>query len=278
MGRNLRVDYSNEAGGGDAGGGNTNKHEQQSHQQAEHWQKMQAAQQQNQQQQPPQPPQHYQQPQQQQMPPIGVPLPDNVSAPDAISRTLSAMDPNELLTVISHLKTMANTEPQQVNSLFTQQPQLAYAVFQALVQMGLVDATVLNQLIDTSRPQALPPQPPPQPTPLPFQPPPQQQHYAPPQSVQPPHFPPHFQQPTMMGTPPVHHQGYPPPPMPQLPQRPPGMTDENWESIRHLCMMPQQQVDMMADPNQRNQILGLRQQYGHFFQQPQPQQYRPMGY
>lgn len=268
MNRTLRVDYSNEAGGGDAGPA-ASKHEQQTHQQAQHWQQMQQAQQQMGQALPPQPSPQFGAGQS--LPPLGVTLPENVSAPDAISRTLSAMDPNELLTVVSHLKNMSNNDPGQVTQLLQQQPQLAYAVFQALLLMGLVDTSILGQLVSTGQ-QAQAPQPPPQPTSAPYQPPPQQFHPPPPQ--QPPQFPPHFQQQPMMGTPPVHSHGYPPPPIPQHLQKPPNFSAQEWESVRQVCSLPQQQIDSL-DPNQRNSLMQLRQSYGHYFPQMQPQ-FRPL--
>lgn len=276
MNRTLRVDYSNEAGGGDA----SSKHEQQTHQQAQHWQQQQQQmqQQQNQPSQPQAPPQVPTQ----QLPQVGVTLPDNVSAPDAISRTLAAMDPNDLLSAVSSLKNLSTANPQEAKNVLTQYPQLCYAVFQSLLLMGLVDPGVLGQLLETS--QRTQPQQPAQPqqTPFQYQPPAQQYPQQPPQYPQqppaqyphqppphqPPPFPPQYGQQPMMGTP-VHNQGYPPPPNPQQPQKPPHIPDEQWQSIRTICNFSQHEIDMQ-NPREREGLMAIRHQYLPYFSQPQP--------
>ena len=79
--------------------------------------------------------------------PEGTMPPTTVSVPDAISRTLSAIPPAELLEVMKQLKVVATSNPEQAKNLLTASPQLAYAVFQAMLMMGLVDPTVLQTMV-----------------------------------------------------------------------------------------------------------------------------------
>ena len=67
--------------------------------------------------------------------------------PEAIGRTLSAIPHAELLEVMKQLKVVATSNPEQAKNLLTASPQLAYAVFQAMLMMGLVDPTVLQTMV-----------------------------------------------------------------------------------------------------------------------------------
>ena len=85
--------------------------------------------------------------------PRGATLPTNVNPTDSISRTLSAFPPAELLQVISQLKAIATSSPDQARNLLVSSPQLAYAVVQAMLLMGIIDAPTLQSIM--SNPTAL---------------------------------------------------------------------------------------------------------------------------
>ncbi|KAI5843481.1 hypothetical protein DFP73DRAFT_595306 [Morchella snyderi] len=96
--------------------------------------------------------------------PPGVEMPAGLSAPDAISRTLSALSPPQLLEILGQMKSLIATEPQKAMELLRQAPQLSYAIFQALLLMNLVDTSVLTQVIENAAapaPAVVPPPPPP---------------------------------------------------------------------------------------------------------------------
>ena len=205
--------------------------------------------------------------------PPGMDLPPNLQAPDAISKTLNAMPADQLLDVLSQFKTLAAAEPQKATALLSQAPQLSYAIFQALILLGLVEPNILTSLLQQPPPQQ--PQAPPQPQqpPMPAypaygQPPPQQAQYAPPPQHQQPAYPPY-------GQPPQQHPGYvPTPPQPQPQWQPPPQQHVYQAPPQPQAQVPpdqQQLVDQIMamsaeqiyalDPVARDQILQLRDMY-----------------
>lgn len=260
MGRTLRVDYSNDNGGG---AGNRNDHQKQN-------------------QSLPQPPQFDMakgmppgaQPNgTDALPPLpqGTTLQDGLQAPDAISRTLSTLPVPQLLDIISQMKGLCATEPGKATALLQQAPQLSYAIFQALLLLGLVDTNVLSSLLQQVPPQQVPPQqqpPPQQPPPMPYGQPP---GMPPPQYGQPPQFPPqqHAQYPPQQQqqhyapTPPVQHQAYQPPPPQQQPpphQQAPPAGDQQ-ALIAQVMGMSREQI-FALEPPARDQIMALRASWG----------------
>lgn len=116
--------------------------------------------------------------------PSGVDIPAGLNAPDAISRTLSALPPPQLLEIMGQMKGLVTTDPLKATELLRQAPQLSYAIFQALLLMNLVDTSVLTQVIENAAapaaapvPVAAPPPPPPPPV-VPVQQQPVPQQYA----------------------------------------------------------------------------------------------------
>ncbi|KAF2863901.1 hypothetical protein K470DRAFT_254771 [Piedraia hortae CBS 480.64] len=186
--------------------------------------------------------------------PAGVPLPPNISAPDAISQTLANMPVQQLLDTISQLKNLAHSNPQQATMLFSNMPQLGYATFQALLLLGLVDTSVLSSLIQQTQ-QAPPPQP------APIMPP----GYGQSRPLYPPH--PGFPPPTMhhyAPTPPVQHPAYAAPPQvpPQMPQTQPLPTDpKQLAVVQQILSMTKEQIYAL-DEGTRGQLMTLRQMYG----------------
>lgn len=244
MGRELRVDFSHVGGKEDtAPAGYTAQPSQ-----------------------PPHLPNGYNQPPPQMpsgLPPLppGVDLQPSLTCPDAISKTLSTLPAPQLLDILSQMKGLVMGDPAKATELLKQAPQLSYAIFQALLLMGLVDTSVLASVVEqASQPaqQALSQPPPQQHIPIPR--PPFQQ--APPQIQQQQQI--YAQYPPMPGpmhipTPPVHHQAYQPPPPIQQQQPPPVQQPGQEELLKQVLAMSQQQIDGLP-PVERNQIMALRQQ------------------
>ncbi|EPE26190.1 RNA-binding, RBD [Glarea lozoyensis ATCC 20868] len=250
MNRKLRVDFSNDAGGDDDNNNSNNNYNNN-----------------NNSYQPPPPPNgmHMGQPpnnaNSSSLPPlpVGIDLPPNLSCPDAISRTLHTLPPAQLLDVLSQMKTLATTDPAKATELLNQAPQLSYAIFQALLLMGLVESEALASVVQSNAPA---PAPAPVPTP--------QQGYPPqpasgyPAGYPPP--PPHMsgqlgmpmgstptQAHSMYAPPPAQHR---PPPVQQQPQNP-----EADALMQQVLAMPQEMIDSLP-PNDRAQLMALRASYG----------------
>lgn len=188
--------------------------------------------------------------------PPGVDLPPGLTCPNAISQTLNTLPPPQLLGLLSQMKELVMTDPGKAIALLVGAPQLSYAIFQALLLMGLVDTTVLASVVDqesqTNQPPPQQQQPlPSQPTPVYQPPPPSQPIYQQYPATPTQHTALPSTQPMPYQPPPVQH----PPPQPQ-----PGQE----ELLKQVLAMPQQQVDLLP-PTERNQIMLLRQQYGGRF-------------
>lgn len=88
--------------------------------------------------------------------PAGINLPPGVTITDHISRTLNTLPPTQLLDILSSMKQLCVTDPARAGDLLTQAPQLSYAVFQALLLMGLVSPEAINSVLE---PGSAPPPP-----------------------------------------------------------------------------------------------------------------------
>lgn len=176
--------------------------------------------------------------------PPGKELPAGVTATDAISRTLNTLPPAQLLDVLAQMKQLASTDAARATELLTQAPQLSYAIFQALLLMGLVSPEAINSVVDTSA-----------------GPPPQQQHQAAPPPVQAPPVPipgyPGFHPAPFTHTPPVPG-GYAPPPQ-QVPAPAPVAPDQA-SLLAQVMALPQETIDRLPEA-ERNQVLVLRAQF-----------------
>lgn len=175
--------------------------------------------------------------------PMGVELPPGLTCPDAISKTLSTLPPPQLLDILSQMKGLVMGDPHRATELLKQAPQLSYAIFQALLLMGLVDSSLLASVVEQSAAANAPPLPAQIPA-RPYQPP--GQAPAPFQGYNQGHAP----------TPPIQQQPYQPPPV-STPAFPPGQED----LIRQLLVLSQSDIDKLA-PGERQQIMMIRQQYG----------------
>ncbi|KAI1461729.1 hypothetical protein F4805DRAFT_413139 [Annulohypoxylon moriforme] len=82
--------------------------------------------------------------------PPGKELPPGVTATDAISRTLNTLPPSQLLDILSQMKSLSTTDPARATELLQAAPQLSYAIFQALLLMGLVSPEAIHSVVETS--------------------------------------------------------------------------------------------------------------------------------
>ncbi|PHH72680.1 hypothetical protein CDD80_4385 [Ophiocordyceps camponoti-rufipedis] len=84
--------------------------------------------------------------------PAGKEIPPGLTCTDAISRTLNTLPPPQLLDILGQMKTLASSDPQRATELLQQAPQLAYAVFQALLVMGLVSPEAIQAVAEPGAP------------------------------------------------------------------------------------------------------------------------------
>ncbi|KAL2260655.1 hypothetical protein VTK26DRAFT_5258 [Humicola hyalothermophila] len=168
--------------------------------------------------------------------PQGKDLPPGVTCTDAISRTLNTLPPAQLLDILQQMKTLATSDPARATELLTQAPQLGYAVFQALLIMGLVSPDAINSVLDPTGAAA--PVPPPAP-------------------------------PAGYGTPPVPAVaaaaaggGYAPPPAAAAPApAAPAPAPQDPEALMRAVMeLPQETIDQLPEA-ERQQIMALRANY-----------------
>lgn len=164
--------------------------------------------------------------------PAGITLPPGVSVTDHISRTLNTLPPSQLLDILSSMKQLCVNDPSRATDLLTQAPQLSYAVFQALLLMGLVSPEAINSVLEPG--SAPPPVPAPAPAPTGY--PPAPVGYAPPPSAAP--------------TPVA------PPPAPAAPA-----SDPNSDAlIQQVLSLPDEVIAALPEA-ERAQILQLRAQF-----------------
>lgn len=183
--------------------------------------------------------------------PAGKELPPNVTATDAISRTLNTLPPSQLLDILTQMKALASSDPARATELLQQAPQLAYAVFQALLLMGLVSPEAIHSVIEAGgAPSATPVQA--APIGYPLQPP-------------APGFPP-VPVPGANNTPPVSGTPYAPPPQQISYGAPPppaaGALGQDPDALmRQVMELPMETINMLPEA-ERQQILALRASFG----------------
>jgi len=68
---------------------------------------------------------------------------------DAITQTLAAVPAGQLEEVLGRMKGLIGTSPSEARHLLTAQPQLAYALFQSMLMMDLVDPAVIARMTHT---------------------------------------------------------------------------------------------------------------------------------
>lgn len=189
--------------------------------------------------------------------PLGVDIPAGLNAPDAISRTLSALPPPQLLEIMGQMKGLVTTDPLKATELLRQAPQLSYAIFQALLLMNLVDTSVLTQVIENAAAPAAAPVPVAAPPPPPLPP------VVPAQQPAPQQYAVYHPVPT-----PPQAQYVPPPPQQQQqqqqpqPQPQPQLQNDPQRAAliqQVLSLTPEQIGALPAD--QQTQIMMLKHQF-----------------
>ncbi|OAA67590.1 Nucleotide-binding, alpha-beta plait [Cordyceps fumosorosea ARSEF 2679] len=158
--------------------------------------------------------------------PPGKDIPPGLTCTDAISRTLNTLPPAQLLDILTQMKTLATNDPQRATELLQQAPQLGYAVFQALLLMGLVSPEAIQSVIEPGVP-------------------------APAPAVQ-------QQQPPTNYAP----VGYPQAQQPAANPPPAAAAGQDTDSLmRALMDLPQSQIDQLPE-SERQQVMALRAAFG----------------
>lgn len=193
--------------------------------------------------------------------PQGVDPPEGLTCTNAISRTLGTLPPQQLLEVLSQMKSLVTNDPATATALLKQAPQLSYAIFQALLLMNLVSTDTLTEVVDHA------PAPPPAAAPalapagLPIHAPPPQQYQQPPYG-QPQGYPPHPRASAPSGYAPTPPQaGYGAPPQAAAPPTAAAGGQDMDVLVQQVLAMPQELIDSLA-PAERAQIMALRAQFG----------------
>ncbi|KAM3464114.1 hypothetical protein MY5147_004549 [Beauveria neobassiana] len=163
--------------------------------------------------------------------PPGKDIPPGLTCTDAISRTLNTLPPAQLLDILTQMKALASSDPQRAAELLQQAPQLSYAVFQALLLMGLVSPEAIQSVVEPGTAPS-----------------------APPVQQQPPvgyGAVPGYPQVAATNTPPVGGAGMPF-------AAPAAAAGQDTEGLmRALMELPQAQIDMLPE-SERQQVMALR--------------------
>ncbi|KAG0306240.1 hypothetical protein BGZ98_002748 [Dissophora globulifera] len=77
-----------------------------------------------------------------------------INSADAISAVLATMTPQNVYDIIASMKVLALNEPDKATALLNANPQLSYAVFQALIMMNLIEPSALQRMFPNA---AIPP-------------------------------------------------------------------------------------------------------------------------
>ena len=167
--------------------------------------------------------------------PQGKELPAGVTSADAISRTLNTLPPAQLLDVLQQMRTLATTDPARCAELLNVAPQLSYAVFQAMLLMGLVQPDAINSVLET--PIAVPPP-----------------------AAAPPYG---YNAPAAVPTPPYGAgQGYAPPPVAAAPAPAPTAAQEGLgDIIDALLKLTPEEINSL-NPEDREQVLAVLAAHG----------------
>ncbi|KAF9027525.1 hypothetical protein BDZ89DRAFT_1160759 [Hymenopellis radicata] len=202
--------------------------------------------------------------------PPGIKVPPGTSPMDTISHTLGTMNPTRLTEVLAQMKAFVITHPDHARKVLQTNPQLAYALFQALVLNNIVDPSILQRMREASgmsAPPAPPPsaQLPPPAVPATYPPPPMQQYPGyPPMPPAPMMYPPpgpnsYYRPPLAPG------MGAPPPPpqqsQAQMPASLAGVSEEQRAVLLQVLNMTPDRINALPE-GERAAIQQLRAQFG----------------
>ncbi|KAG2177286.1 hypothetical protein INT43_007943 [Umbelopsis isabellina] len=87
------------------------------------------------------------------------PVQDSRSATDQISGTLASMNPQQLYTLMTQMKQLATDRPDYTRQFLNTNPQITYALFQAMVMMNIVDPNIITRILANAPQGNVPPQP-----------------------------------------------------------------------------------------------------------------------
>ncbi|TPX62296.1 hypothetical protein PhCBS80983_g00534 [Powellomyces hirtus] len=68
---------------------------------------------------------------------------------EAINKLLASYPPEQMLEVLAQMKVHIQSSPDQVRTLLTEQPQLSYALFQALLVMNVVEPAIMQRILQS---------------------------------------------------------------------------------------------------------------------------------
>lgn len=172
--------------------------------------------------------------------PEGVPIPPGVSATDVITQTIASLPPNQLMDILTQMKALTTHAPEQARHLLVTNPQLAYAIFHAMLMMNVVDPVVVQSVVSETAPAAGVPAPP----------------------------PPMHMEPVMAPAPPPQPhplQGYPPMPAQPMPAAPPlqapQLDEQQRMLLQQVLQLTPEQIQALP-PDQRAGIMQLKAQFG----------------
>lgn len=190
-------------------------------------------------------------------PPLhGNPVPPE-AAPEAITKAVASLPPEQMYELMKQMKWCIQHNPQEARQLLLHNPQLAYALLQAQVVMRIVDLDTAQNLLHRGNPRGPLLQAPPHSAPVR---PPDDSHYRPPLERDWYHGPPGGPHPPRgprphHDTPPPHYFG---PPSDD-------MSHEDHEKaalLMQVLSLTDEQIQMLP-PDQRNNILRLKEQLSH---------------
>ncbi|KAI8060373.1 uncharacterized protein B0P05DRAFT_605852 [Gilbertella persicaria] len=90
----------------------------------------------------------------------------NLSSVDEISKVLASMNSQDLFTLMSQMKQMSFERPDFTKEFLTSNPQVAYALFQAMIMMNIVDPNIITRIMTSAMTPAVPVMPMAQPQPI----------------------------------------------------------------------------------------------------------------
>ncbi|TFL03863.1 hypothetical protein BDV98DRAFT_648716 [Pterulicium gracile] len=214
--------------------------------------------------------------------PEGKPTPPGVNSLDLITQELMSLPEQQVMEVLAQTKAFIIKHPEESRALLVKQPQIAFALFQALLVYKIVDPSLLEKM--SSAAGGPPPsQPPPPPHPASVPPPNAYPSYPSYPNAMPPQG--YMMPPGMMPgaaptpPPPAGMYGHPPPgqmyagygqppPGPMVPPQsasPPvavaGATEDHQRALAHVLRMTQDEVNRLPE-NERAMVETLRRAVG----------------
>ena len=198
--------------------------------------------------------------------PYGAPCPPD-NAPEAISQAVASLPPEQMFELMKQMKNCILGNADEAKKLLIQNPQLAYALLQALVVMRVLDPSLAQSMLHGVRPRPMPMKGPagpptrPPPPPVPAQPPyhrQEQEYNRPPRPMPPSERRPAFNERSN----PAPRKSSVPPTNRSAPSLPSAGGSEKEDLIRQVMMLTDEQIESLPE-EQRNTLLMFKEQYKH---------------